>query len=350
MRLLDKYFSREYLKLYFMLIPFFITFFLLTDFFTSITNLKEEAKLLAVVQYYLLQIPHLFSLLSPLGVLMGTLLTITHLGGTYQIQAAQISGVAIKRIVLPLLTIGIIISFVILFLDQTLIFRANQVAQRLNQENFLGPPPEEIQRNIFIHVPPSYLFYIRAFDPKQSKMENILIYERSSPPRITVAKEASWVKNGWLLEQGMDYTLGQELEGISFEKRFLPLDKGSDYFSKKYFPPEKMNIAELNRQINEYRKSGLVILDLEAELNFKISYPFANFILLFLGIPLGILLRKGGRGASFGLSLIIGFGYYQTMAFSKILAKSGAISPFVVAWLPNFIFLAVGIYLYTLIE
>ncbi len=350
MRLLDKYLSRKYLKLYFMLIPFFIIFFLLTDFFGSITNLKEEAKLLAVVQYYLLQIPHLFSLLSPLGVLMGTLLTITHLEGTYQIQAAQISGVAVKRIILPLLTIGIIISFVILFLDQTLVFRANQVAQRLDQENFLGPPPEEIQRNIFIHVPPSYLFYIRAFDPKQSKMENILIYERTSPPHITVAKEASWVKNGWLLEQGMHYTLGQELEGISFEKRFLPLDKGSDYFSKKYFPPEKMNIAELNRQINEYRKSGLVILDLETELNFKISYPFANFILLFLGIPLGILLRKGGRGASFGLSLIIGFGYYQTMAFSRILAKSGAISPFVVAWLPNFIFLAVGIYLYTLIE
>lgn len=350
MRLLDKYLSREYLKLYFMLIPFFIAFFLLTDFFTSITNLKEEAKVLAVVQYYLLQIPPLLSLLSPLGVLMATLLTITHLGGTYQIQAAQISGVAVKRIVLPLLTIGIISSFVILFLDQTLIFRANQVAQRLNQENFLGPPPEEIQRNIFIHVPPSYLFYIRAFDPKQSKMENILIYQRTSPPRIIVAKEASWVKSGWLLEQGMDYRLGQELEGIPFEEKFLPLDKEPAYFSKKYFPPEKMNIAELNRQINEYGKSGLGILDLETELNFKISYPFTNFILLFLGIPLGILLRKGGRGASFGLSLIIGFGYYETMAFSKILAKSGAISPFVVAWLPNFIFLAVGIYLYTLIE
>jgi len=350
MRLLDKYLSREYLKLYFMLIPFFITFFLLTDFFTSITNLKEEAKVLAVVQYYLLQIPHLFSLLSPLGVLMATILTITHLGGTYQIQAAQITGVAVKRIVLPLLTIGIISSFAILFLDQTLIFRANQVAQRLNQENFLGPPPERIQKNIFIHVPPSYLFYIRSFDPKQSKMENILIYERISPPRITAAKEASWVKNGWLLEQGMDYRLGQELEGIPFEEKFLPLDKEPAYFSKKYFPPEKMNIAELNRQVDEYRKSGLEILGLETELNFKISYPFTNFILLFLGIPLGMLLRKGGRGASFGLSLIIGFGYYQTMAFFKVLAKSGAISPFVIAWLPNFIFLAAGIYLYTLIE
>ena len=350
MRLLDKYLSREYLKLYFMLTPFFIAFFLLTDFFTSIANLREGTKFLAVTQYYLLQIPYLLSLLSPVGVLMATLLTISHLGGTYQIQAAQISGVPVKRIVLPLLTIGIISSFVILFLDQSLIFRANQVAQRLKQENFLGPPPEQIQKNIFIHVPPSYLFYIRAFDPKQGKMENVLIYERVLPPRITAAKEASWVEKGWLLRHGMDYRLGEELEGTPFEEKIFLLDNEPSYFGKKYFPPEKMNIAELNRQIDEYRKSGLEILDLETELNFKVSYPFTNFILLFLGIPLGMLLRKGGKGASFGLSLVIGFGYYETIAFFKILAKSGAVSPFVVAWLPSFIFVAVGAYLYTLIE
>jgi len=350
MRLLDKYLSREYLKLYVMLVPFFIAFFLLTDLFTSISNLKEGAEFGAVVQYYLLQIPYLLSLLSPMGVLMATLLTIGHLAGTFQIQAAQISGIPVKRIVLPLLTIGIISSFVILFLDQTLIFRANQVAQKLKQENFLGPPRGEIQKNIFVHVPPSYLFYIRTFDPKQGKMENVLIYERVLPPRITAAREASWVENGWLLKQGMAYSLGNELEGTPFEEKFLPLDSEPAYFSKKYFPPEKMNIAELNRQVDEYRKSGLEILDLETELNFKISYPFTNFILLFLGIPLGMLLRKRGKGASFGLSLIIGFGYYQTTAFFKVLAKSGAVSPFVVAWLPSFIFLAVGIYLYTLLE
>ncbi len=350
MRLLDKYLSREYLKLYALLVPFFIAFFLLTDLFTSISNLKEGAEFGTVVQYYLLQIPYLLSLLSPIGVLMATLLTIGHLAGTFQIQAAQISGIPVRRIVLPLLTIGIISSFVILFLDQTLIFRANQVAQRLKQENFMGPPPGEIQKNIFVQVPPSYFFYIRAFDPKQGKMENVLIYERVSPPRITAAKEASWVENGWLLKQGTAYSLGKELEGTPFEEKFLPLDSDPAYFSKKYFPPEKMNIPELNRQVDQYRKSGLEILDLETELNFKISYPFTNFILLFLGVPLGMLLRKRGKGASFGLSLIVGFGYYQTIAFFKVLAKSGAVSPLVVAWLPSFVFLAVGIYLYTLLE
>ncbi len=111
-----------------------------------------------------------------------------------------------------------------------------------------------------------------------------------------------------------------------------------------------MNIAELSRQLDEYRRSGLEILDIETELNFKISYPFTNFILIFLGIPIGLLLKKGGKGASFGLSLLIGLGYYETMAFFKILAKSGIMSPYVVAWVPNLIFLGVGIYLYTRVE
>ena len=350
MRILDKYLSREYLKLYFMLIPFFIAFFLLTDIFTSLSRLREGTTILRVIYYYLLEIPYLFSLLSPLGVLMATMLTITHLEATYQIQAAQISGLSVKRIVLPLLTIGLIGSFLILFLDQTLIFRANQTAQRLNQENFLGPPPHDTQKNIFIHVPPHYLFYIRVFDPREGRMENVLIYEKTSPPHILSAEEATWMENGWLLRQGMDYTLGNELEGTSFENKLLAIQEEPSYFSKKYFPVEKMNIAELSRQLDEYRRSGLEILDIETELNFKISYPFTNFILIFLGIPIGLLLKKGGKGASFGLSLLIGLGYYETMAFFKILAKSGIMSPYVVAWVPNLIFLGVGIYLYTRVE
>ncbi|GAJ04785.1 unnamed protein product, partial [marine sediment metagenome] len=108
--------------------------------------------------------------------------------------------------------------------------------------------------------------------------------------------------------------------------------------------------AELQRYISEYRKSGFKTLDLETELNFKISYPFTNFILLFLGIPVGLVLRKGGRGASFALGLLISFAYYEAMALLKTLGENGIVSPFLAAWAPNLIFLAGGIYLFTRVE
>jgi len=350
MRILDKFLSKEYLRLYFVFILFFIAIFLLTDFFTSIHNLKKEAKIWNVIQYYFLQIPYLFSFLSPMAVIISTLFLITHLAGTYQIQATQIAGISFKRTALPLLTIGLIVGFVVIFADQTLIFKANLIAEKLKQENFLGPPRKEVQKNIFIHVPPSYLFYIRSFNPEAGRMENILIYEKSTPGFLILAKEGKWTGKEWIFYQGIKYRLNEKMEGVPFEEKTLHLDKKPSYFSRKYFPPEKMNIAELQRYISEYRKSGFKTLDLETELNFKISYPFTNFILLFLGIPVGLVLRRGGRGASFALGLLISFAYYEAMAFLKTLGENGLVSPFLAAWVPNLIFLAGGVYLFTRVE
>jgi len=350
MKILDKYITREYLRLYFIFIFFFIAVFLLTDFFQSMGTLKKEARLLTLFEYYLFQIPFSFSLLSPLAAIISTLFVITYLGETYQIQAIQISGTSIKRIALPLLTTGMILSFVLLFLNQTLTFQTNQLAQKIKEENFLRTPRKEIQRNIFIHVPPSYLFYIRSFNPKEAKMENVLIYKGSPPFLLITAREGKWTGDGWIFFQGLEYLLKEKLEGISFDKKFLPLDKNPSYFTKKYFPPEKMNISELKKCIDEYQKGGFETLRLETELNFKFSYPFTNFVLLLLGIPIGLILRKGGRGASFALGLTISFGYYEAMALFKTLGKGGIISPCLAAWIPNFIFLIGGIYLFTRVE
>jgi len=63
-----------------------------------------------------------------------------------------------------------------------------------------------------------------------------------------------------------------------------------------------------------------------------------------------LILRKGGRGTSFALGLIISFGYYETMAFLTTLGKGGFISPFLAAWIPNLIFLSGGVYLFTRVE
>ena len=350
MRILDKYIAKDYLKLYLIFTLFFISIFLITDFFTSISNLKKEAAVSYVIQFYLLQIPYLFTLLSPLSAIISTLFLITHLGGTHQIQAAQIGGISVKRVVLPLFTIGLIISFSILFLNETLIFKANQRAQELKEENFLGPPKKEVQKNIFIQVPPCYLFYIRSFNPQKGEMENILIYKESSPNSIIIAKKGKWIEEEWIFYQGIEYSLNEETEGTSFYEKKLPIDKGPAYFSRKYFPPDKMSIRELGKYIDEYEKSGFKTLDLETELNSKLSYPFANFILILLGIPIGLVLKKGGRGTSLALGLIISFGYYQATAFFTTLGKGGFISPFLASWIPSLIFLAGGIYLFTRVE
>ncbi len=347
MKVLDKYVTKEFLRFYFIFIFFFVAIFILTDFFTSISKLKKGAEFASLVSYYLLQIPSLWILLSPISVVISCLFAIIYLTSTNQTQAIQTSGVSIKRAFLPIFTCGLIISFAMLFLDNTLTFQTNQLSYELKQKSFMGITNEKVQKNIFIAVPPSYIFYIRSFDLEKDRMRDILIYKKSSS--LTVAKEGKWENGKWTLYQGREYSL-EKLKEVYFNQKFLDIDQKPAYFTKKYFPPDKMNISELKKYIENYKKSGFETLDLETELNFKFSSPFASFILIFMSIPLGIFLRKGGRGAGLALGLIVSFGYFETMAFLKAIGKGGIVSPEIAAWVPNFIFLAVGIYLTTRME
>jgi len=175
-------------------------------------------------------------------------------------------------------------------------------------------------------------------------MEDVMIYKNSSPPLLIIAKEGIWKEGVWVFREGIEYVLKEIPEGKRFIKKILGLKKEPRFFTRTYFPPEKMNISTLTSYIQEYKKGGFETSDLETELQFKISSPFANFILMFLAVPLGIILKRG-RGASFAVGLLLSFGYYETMAFFKALGKIGAADPFFSAWITNFLFILVGIIL-----
>lgn len=344
MKILDKYITKEFLRYYFLFLFFFITIFILTDFFTSMGSLKKEASLLQVLLYYIFQIPYLFVVLSPLSVIISTLFVISYFSSTNQLQAIQISRISAKRAVLPLFTVGLIISFSTLFLDNTLVYKANQISFEVKQLSFTGVPKTKVQRNIFIAVPPEYILYIRYLSLEEKKMSDVLIY-KNSPPTLICAKEGRWTGNAWVLYQGRDYLLNSEPKAKFFNKKILPITKRPEYFTRTYFPPERMSISELAQYIQEYGRSGFNTGDFETELQFKTSSPFANFILMLAVIPLGIILGWRGKGASLALGLLISFGYYELIAFFKTLGKTETVEPIFAAWITNIIFAIIGIYL-----
>jgi len=81
------------------------------------------------------------------------------------------------------------------------------------------------------------------------------------------------------------------------------------------------------------------------ELNLKVSFPFANLIILLFCVPLvSTSSRSKGRGLMFGLGLLVCFLYLSTLRICQSLGINGVLSPFIAAWLPNFMFALLGIY------
>ncbi|MBW7997990.1 MAG: LptF/LptG family permease, partial [Candidatus Glassbacteria bacterium] len=87
------------------------------------------------------------------------------------------------------------------------------------------------------------------------------------------------------------------------------------------------------------------ISSLQVEWWKKISIPFASIVFVLLGVPLGIISRKGGAGVSIAISMSVFLVYWVLLIAGETLADRHLLSPFWAMWSPNVLFLAVGLWL-----
>jgi lipopolysaccharide export system permease protein len=64
-----------------------------------------------------------------------------------------------------------------------------------------------------------------------------------------------------------------------------------------------------------------------------------------VGASLGVRPQRTGKATSFGISVIIIFGYYLFAFIANAMGEVGVLSPFMAAWLPNIIGLIAGVLL-----
>jgi lipopolysaccharide export system permease protein len=75
----------------------------------------------------------------------------------------------------------------------------------------------------------------------------------------------------------------------------------------------------------------------------KFAYPFANLILVLIGMPLASVRRRGGQAVQIGLGLVVAFGYLAIQKLTEPFGYSGELPPLIVAWLPHVAFFFVAL-------
>ena len=104
-----------------------------------------------------------------------------------------------------------------------------------------------------------------------------------------------------------------------------------------------MVIFELYKEIKSFKKDNLNMNYYLVEFHKKISIPFACLAFTFIGIPLGIMVRRGGKAIGFGISLALIFIYYLLLVLGEMLGERGTINQFVALWIPNLVLMLTGI-------
>jgi LPS export ABC transporter permease LptG len=77
----------------------------------------------------------------------------------------------------------------------------------------------------------------------------------------------------------------------------------------------------------------------------RFSYPAACFVLMLVGVPLGVTSRRGGKSSAWVFTILLVCLYYSLSLFGTALGKQNWISAFVAVWLANILFAAGGLFL-----
>jgi lipopolysaccharide export system permease protein len=199
------------------------------------------------------------------------------------------------------------------------------------------------------------IYWIRHFDFKDKTMQNPTFYFFDKAFRLIKridGRKGVWDEGKWKIDKGVIQEIkadgGYELK--KFDTHLLDIHESPEAFVKGMKKPEEMSYWQLKRYAKQVREEGYDNTRYLVDMNIKVAFPFISLVLVFIGIPIALGLRKGGTPLAISLGMAVCFSYVLTMGFSRSLGLSGVLPPLLSAWLANLGFLFLGIYLMMHVE
>ncbi|MBW4631868.1 MAG: LptF/LptG family permease [Iphinoe sp. HA4291-MV1] len=366
---MDRYLASELLPAFLFGVGAFASIGVTIDaLFELVRKIVESGLSISIaVQVFLLSMPEFIVLAFPMSTLLATLMTYSRLSSESELIALRGCGVSVYRMVLTAVILSLLVTGMTFVFNEQLApaskYRATQI---LNAALKSDTPVIAKQQNIFY---PEYqkvpkkdgsgnrkiltrLFYADEFDGKQ--MKGLTIIDRSTEglSQIIVSESGEWnpSQNVWDFYNGTIYLVAPDRSYrniLRFEKQQLKLPRTALDLARKSRDYGEMNLAQALEQLEIERLGGdeQKIRKLEVRIQQKIALPFVCVVFGLVGAAMGTIPQRTGRATSFGISVIVIFSYYLLWFISGALGEAGVLSPFMAAWVCNFLGFGVGIFL-----
>lgn len=350
-KILDRYLTREFLKALLFSIISFASIFILVDIFEKLDMfIDTKAPYYLVALFYLYQIPYIIILTLPVAMLLASMATVSQMARHHEIVAMKAAGLSLYRIFAPLFLMGMVISLIVMIAGETVVPFSNQKKGNLERLQIKKQASRELKArfNLLYDGSSGRQFYIKRYNIPEATMDSVSIFQVDGQNRIMRridAAKGKWAGNAWVLEKVIDRKFmadGSEVSDSVSTMTLAGYEETPESFSKRELLPDEMGFFELRKFIDRLKRSGNSVQQFMVDLYLKISFPFANFIILLFGLPLLSNSRKGSATSGFALSLLICFIFWGLLQTGRALGHSATLSPILAAWLPNLIFGAIG--------
>jgi lipopolysaccharide export system permease protein len=311
-------------------------------------------------QVLLLKVPEFVNYALPMSTLLAALMTYSRFSSDSEIIALRSCGISVYRLAIPAIILSLLVTGISFLFNELVVPAANYQAgltlqtalkqeKRITTEtNIFYPEYKEITGNNGDKKRVlSRLFYADEFDGKQMKGLTILDWSQEKMNQIISADSGTWNReeNIWDFFKGTIYLINSKASYrniIKFEHHTFKLPRTPIDLVSKHRDYTEMNIGQTYEYLQTILLSGdeKKILKVQVRLNQRIAFPFVCLVFGLAGATLGIQPQRKGKAMSFGIIIIISFGYYLLGFMTNALGLVGILSPIMSAWLPNVIGLA----------
>jgi len=300
--------------------------------------------------FYPNYIPEIVRLTSPLALFLSCIYLTGTLAQELQLTALQTSGVSLYRLVRPYAVVGLLVTVVMFGFNGWVVPKTNEVVVRYENKYLPGNQTVE-SSEIHRQNGTQSILSVGYYDPEQKQAHDVSLQRIKGSSQLAGridAERMEWIDSldTWHLE---DVARRRFLDGAQQSKQtFSSLDTTLQVYPKDLARSKNdvsaMTIPAAASYLQSLRRSGVSNLNrpLVAYYN-KFAYPFANLILILIGVPIASVRRRGGQAVRFAIGLLTAFLYLSVQKLAEPFGYSGALGPAMTAWLPHLTFALVAL-------
>ena len=354
MRILDKYLLREFALPLLYCFDAFLMLWIVQDLLGNLSDfIQFHARLGQILHYYLIVLPEAFVLIIPMSLLLAVLFCLATLGKHNELIALRASGISVLRLAMPLLAMGVLASLLVFGVNEAFVPKSQERADAFMNE-LRGKGERNVLENFFFSNSVEHRdWYARRFNTRIGVLENVEIHEQrpDGTPRLDIfAERARWTSGAWAFYQVNIYDYRQTLASVAHvaETNFPAIKDAPDRLALEGRRPDELSSRELRRYIRALKRSGRTarIAQYQVTLHYRYAFPLTCFIVIWLGIPLGMRVSRSGPMLSVGIALLLVVTFYFMTSITLAMGRGDRIPPALAAWLTNAIFAAVGAVLF----
>lgn len=314
----------------------------------------------------------------PMGLLTGVLLTLGRLSADSEITAMRAAGISLVRLARPVLIIGVLGAAAALYINFESMPNARVTYERTFADALRTDPMSFIVPKTFVRDFKGSVIYVG--DKQGSVLRDIWLWQLDNQQRVVRLIRA---ESGRIDYDEATNSLVPTLTNAKTEERNAA---DPEDFSKSPRAPSAEKVEEMRLSLDKYfghegvrvKTEWLTYAQLAAERarldarpapapekakdaarermkveivwHDKVNLALSVLSFAIIAVPLGIRVSRRETSANLGLALGLVLGYYMLTVAVKWLDRHPEYRPDLLLWLPNLLFLALGVWLFRRIQ